>query len=96
MSINNTKFLSEVSVSPEDYPKAIEHLKDKDALILLVVDLLDFPGSVWPNILDLLGKNKKIILVGNKVDLLLPDQSRYIRHKQNKIIIKWIVILNNR
>ena len=31
------------------------------------MDLTDFPGSVWPNILDLLGKNKKILLVGNKV-----------------------------
>ena len=73
--------LLEVSVSPEDYPKAIEHLKDKDALILLVVDLLDFPGSVWPSILDLLGKNKKIILVANKIDLLLPDQRHYIRDR---------------
>jgi ribosome biogenesis GTPase A len=47
---------------------------------LLVVDLLDFPGSVWPNILDLLGKKKRIILVGNKVDLLMPDHGRYIKH----------------
>lgn len=69
-----------VSVSPEDYPQTIEHLKDKEALILLVVDLLDFPGSVWPGILDLLGKKKKIILVGNKADLLMPDQARYLKH----------------
>jgi len=74
-----------VSVSPEDYPKTIEHIKDKDALILLVVDLLDFPGSVWPNILDILGTNKKIILVGNKVDLIVPDQSKYI-HNITQII----------
>ena len=58
-------------MSPDDYPKTLEHLRDKDALILLVVDLLDFPGSVWPNILDLLGKKKKIILIGNKVALQL-------------------------
>jgi hypothetical protein len=44
------------------------------------VDLLDFPGSVWPNILELLGKKKRIILVGNKLDLLMPDQGRYIKH----------------
>ena len=47
---------------------------------MLVVDLLDFPGSVWPNILDLLGKKKKIILVGNKLDLLLPDHDRYTKN----------------
>ena len=45
--------------------------QDKKALVILVVDLTDFPGSVWPNILDLLGKNKKIILVGNKVRFLI-------------------------
>ena len=54
--------------------------QDKEALILLVVDLLDFPGSVWPNILELLGKKKKIILVGNKLDLLMPDHDRYIKN----------------
>jgi len=69
-----------VSVSPDDYPKTIEHIHDKSALVILVVDLLDFPGSVWPNILNLLGKNKKIILVGNKLDLILPDQSGYIKN----------------
>jgi len=69
-----------VTVAPEDYPKTIEHIKDKEALIILVVDLTDFPGSVWPNILDLLGYNKKIILVGNKLDLILPDQKSYVKN----------------
>jgi len=69
-----------VSVSPEDYPKTLEHIKDAAALVVLVVDLLDFPGSVWPGVLDLLGKNKKIILVGNKIDLLVPDHPRYIKN----------------
>ena len=64
-----------VNVSPEDYPKAIEHIKDKEALVLLVVDLLDFPGSVWPGILSLLGTNKRVITVGNKLDLIVPDGS---------------------
>ena len=67
-------------MTPDDYPKTIEHIHDKSALVILVVDLLDFPGSVWPNILNLLGKNKKIILVGNKLDLILPDQSGYIKN----------------
>jgi len=69
-----------VTVAPEDYPKTIQHIQDKEALIILVVDLTDFPGSVWPNILDLLGYNKKIILVGNKLDLILPDQKNYVKN----------------
>ncbi len=67
-----------VSVSPEDYPRTIAHLHSKRAIVLLVVDLLDFPGSVWPDIVDLLGTNKRIILVGNKADLLPQDSEDYL------------------
>ena len=74
-----------VNVSPEDYPKAIEHIKDKEALILLVVDLLDFPGSVWPGILSLLGTNKRVIIVGNKLDLIVPDGQKYAKRITNII-----------
>ena len=68
-----------VTVSPEDYPRTIQHIKHEKALVLLVVDLLDFPNSIWPGILELLGKNKKIILVGNKFDLVVPDSENYCR-----------------
>ena len=74
-----------VNVSPEDYPKAIEHIKDKEALVLLVVDLLDFPGSVWPGILSLLGTNKRVIVVGNKLDLIVPDGQKYVKRITNII-----------
>ena len=74
-----------VNVSPEDYPKAIEHIKDKEALVLLVVDLLDFPGSVWPGILSLLGTNKRVVIVGNKLDLIVPDGQKYIKRITNII-----------
>ena len=48
-----------MNINPEDYPKAISHLKDKKAIVVLIVDLTDFPGSVWPNILDLIGSDKR-------------------------------------
>ena len=35
-----------MNVAPEDYPKTIAHLKETPAVIVLIVDLLDFPGSV--------------------------------------------------
>ena len=74
-----------VNVAPEDYPKAIEHIKDEEALVLLVVDLLDFPGSVWPGILQLLGAKKKVIVVGNKLDLIVPDSRIYQKRITNII-----------
>lgn len=67
-----------VSVSPDEYPKTIEQIARKRAIVLLVVDLLDYPGSLWPGIVDLLGPNKKIILVGNKVDMLPADSNAYL------------------
>jgi hypothetical protein len=74
-----------VNVSPEDYPRAIEHIRDREALVLLVVDLLDFPGSVWPGILSLLGTHKKVIVVGNKLDLIVPDGRIYRKRITNII-----------
>ncbi len=68
-----------VSVPPDKYTDTIRHLHTKRALVLLIVDLLDFPGSVWPGILDLLGTNKRIILVGNKTDLLPQDSPDYLK-----------------
>ena len=53
--------------------------------MLLVVDLLDFPGSVWPGILQLLGTRKKIIVVGNKLDLIVPDSRIYQKRITNII-----------
>ena len=43
-----------------------------------MVDLLDFPGSVWTGILELLGNNKKIILVGNKFDMMVLDKRQLL------------------
>ena len=83
--IKEYKVALKLNVRPEDYPRAIEHIKDETALILLVVDLMDFPGSVWPGILELMGKNKKVILVGNKFDLIVPDTKKYYQRITNII-----------
>ena len=75
-----------MNVKAEDYPKVISHLKKKKAIVILVVDLTDFPGSVWPNILELIGTNKRVILVGNKVDLLPQDSFHYISTIQHSMV----------
>ncbi|XP_040579418.1 nitric oxide-associated protein 1 isoform X1 [Lepeophtheirus salmonis] len=76
-----------LNVSPEDYPKTIEHIKnEKEALIVLVVDMADYPSSVWPGILDIIGSNKPIILVGNKIDLLPQDSTNYLQHVEHCMV----------
>ncbi|ODM92512.1 Nitric oxide-associated protein 1, partial [Orchesella cincta] len=44
-----------VNVSPEDYPKIVGGIQEKFAMALLMVDLTDFPCSIWPGILDIIG-----------------------------------------
>lgn len=85
-----------MTISPEDYPKAIGHLKDeRKAIILLIVDLVDFPGSVWPNIMDLIGSDKRVILVGNKVDLLPQDCDGYLENIQDSMVRTFLAKCND-
>lgn len=66
-------FLSEfnvalnLNVNTEEYPKIISKMKDEKALAVLLVDLLDFPNSIWPDIVDIIGTKRPVIIVGNKV-----------------------------
>ena len=75
-----------MNVTPEDYPKTISHLKNQKAIIVLIVDLTDFPGSLWPGILDLIGSEKRVILVGNKVDLLPQDTFPYLENIEKAMV----------
>lgn len=45
-----------------------------------MVDLLDFPCSIWNGIADILGDKRPVIVVGNKVDLLPKDSKGYLNH----------------
>lgn len=44
-----------VSVDPQLYPKLLSQLRRQMALVILVVDMTDFPCSIWPGILDVIG-----------------------------------------
>ncbi|KAF2905047.1 hypothetical protein ILUMI_01130 [Ignelater luminosus] len=76
--LKNYDLALQVRVTSEDYPRILGTIKKKKALIILMVDLLDFPCSVWPGIVDILGSNKPIVVVGNKVDLLPRDSRGYL------------------
>lgn len=65
---------------PEEYVRMISSISDKFALAIVMVDLMDFPCSIWPGIKDILGTKRPIIIVGNKVDLLPQDSKGYLNH----------------
>lgn len=50
-----------------------------------MVDLLDFPGSIWPQIIDIIGKERPVFVVGNKVDLLPKDSNEYLKHIKERL-----------
>lgn len=56
-----------VTVKPEDYIDIVSTIKDKFALAIILVDLLDFPCSIFTGLKEILGKNRPVFIVGNKV-----------------------------
>ncbi|KAI9554132.1 hypothetical protein GHT06_019404 [Daphnia sinensis] len=75
-----------VNVSPEDYPKVISVIRDQVAMVVLVVDLLDFPCSIWPGLLDIIGTKRPVCVVGNKVDLIPQDSRGYLDHMKKCLV----------
>ncbi|KAK8399302.1 hypothetical protein O3P69_003431 [Scylla paramamosain] len=75
-----------VQVDPNMYAKLLEPIKQKKALVLLVVDLLDAPCSIWPNIMDIIGTSRPIMIVGNKVDLLPADGKNHLQKVRESLI----------
>ncbi|XP_035784238.1 nitric oxide-associated protein 1-like [Anopheles albimanus] len=74
-----------VSVSSEDYIELLLSIRSKKALALLLVDLTDFPCSIWPGMADILGPNRPVIVVGNKVDLIPCDCPGYLENVRKSL-----------
>uniref|UniRef100_A0AAG5DUM1 G domain-containing protein n=1 Tax=Anopheles atroparvus TaxID=41427 RepID=A0AAG5DUM1_ANOAO len=69
-----------VTVSAEDYIDMISSIKNKKALAVLLVDLLDFPCSIWPGLAEILGPHRPIVVAGNKVDLIPQASPGYLEN----------------
>ncbi|XP_063992110.1 nitric oxide-associated protein 1 [Diachasmimorpha longicaudata] len=78
----------EVKVPPEEYPQILSQigLKKRKAAVILMIDLTDFPCSIWPDLPSIIGKYTPIFVVGNKVDLLPRDCPRFIDNVKNSLM----------
>ena len=72
-----------VAVPESEYLHSLQTLKDKRALILLMLDVTDFPGSLFPNLSSLIRPGNPVIVVANKVDLL-PSGSEVDKRRLEK------------
>lgn len=63
----------------------LKPLKDYRALILYVVDVMDINGSILPEVMELMGENKRVIVVGNKSDMLACDTDHKPRMQERRV-----------
>lgn len=74
--------VQDVDLTDDDFLKILNELGKSDSLIVKIVDIFDFNGSWLPGLHRFVGKNK-ILLVGNKVDLL----PKSVKHNK---LINWM------
>lgn len=65
-------------LSQQAFRDLLKPIRDKPAVIIALVDLFDFSGSVLPELDAIAGENNPVILAANKADLL-PDSMGQIR-----------------
>lgn len=61
--------IQDVSLTDDDFLQLLNEIEQNEALIVNVVDIFDFNGSVIPGLHRFVGDNP-VLLVGNKVDVL--------------------------
>lgn len=64
-----------VSISDDEFVSLLNEIGDRDALIINVIDIFDFNGSIIPGLHRFVGHNP-VIVVGNKEDVLPKGVSR--------------------
>jgi 30S ribosome assembly GTPase len=84
--------VQDVSLTDDDFLKILNEIGKSDALIVMIVDIFDFNGSWIPGMHRFVGDNK-ILLVGNKVDLLPKSikhskLTHWIKHEAKELGLK--------
>lgn len=74
-----------LQVSRTQYRAVVQQIRPNHALVLLIVDLLDLPDSIVPNLPELVGTNKHVVVLGNKVDLLPGDSPNYLQRIKRQL-----------
>lgn len=74
--------VQDVNLTDDDFLKILNQVGKNDALIVMIVDIFDFNGSWIPGMHRFVGNNK-ILLIGNKVDLL----PKSVKHNK---VIHWL------
>lgn len=74
-----------LQMSHSQYRDVVRQVRDQKALVLLIVDLLDLPASIVPDLPGLVGTNKQVVVLGNKIDLLPRDAPNYLQRIKRQL-----------
>lgn len=88
--------IQSVNFDDDDFLKLLDKIGQTNSLVVYVVDIFDFNGSLIPGLQRFIGNNP-ILLVGNKMDLIPSSVNKkklkdWIRQQANKAQIKPIEI----
>ncbi|XP_069482215.1 nitric oxide-associated protein 1 [Ambystoma mexicanum] len=75
----------DVSVPREEYRRIVSSIREENALVLFMVDMLDLPNSVISDLTEIIGENKHILVLGNKIDLLPGDSPGYLKRLKGQL-----------
>uniref|UniRef100_A0A1B0EZN4 G domain-containing protein n=1 Tax=Phlebotomus papatasi TaxID=29031 RepID=A0A1B0EZN4_PHLPP len=78
--LKNYNIALNVNILPEKYLQFISSIAHKPGLGVLIVDLLDFPTSIWSDVHKVIGDQRPLFIVGNKVDLIPKDCRNYLNN----------------
>ncbi|XP_030002284.1 nitric oxide-associated protein 1 isoform X3 [Sphaeramia orbicularis] len=74
-----------LEMSKDQYRAVVRQIRSQKALVLLIVDLFDVPDSIVADLPELVGNNKHIVVLGNKIDLLPGDSPNYLQRIKRQL-----------
>lgn len=74
-----------IQMTSDQYRDVLQQVRPLKGLVLLIIDLLDVPDSIIPDLPKLVGTNKNIIVLGNKIDLLPADSPNYLQRIKRQL-----------
>ena len=89
--------IQDVQLTDDDFLRLLNGLGTEDALIVNVVDIFDFNGSLIPGLHRFIGDNP-VLLVGNKVDILpkslkKPKMVQWMRERAHEAGLRPVDVL---
>ena len=89
--------IQDVSLTDDDFLRLLNEIGNHDALIVNVVDIFDFNGSIIPGLHRFVGKNP-VLMIGNKVDVLPKSLKRgkltqWMRERAHELGLRPVDIL---